>query len=64
MTDTAALTKVKGLGDAPSWIRPDEAALASMLIDQRQAHLFAGWKEGADVEKKHKFFDQVRAWAL
>lgn len=38
----------------------DETRLTQLLLDNDQTHLFDGWKAGEEVEKKHKFFEQVR----
>ena len=51
---------VAGLGDAPSWMTEDEARLAGVLLACGQAHVFGGWQNGSDHEKKHAFFAQAR----
>lgn len=53
------LTNVTGLSDLTSWASPEEVELVKILLEAGQAHLFAGWKIGADEGKKHAFFDQV-----
>lgn len=55
-----ALESTPGLGDATAWMTEDEQRLAGMLLENGQAHLFAGWKQGQDLEQKRKFFEQVR----
>jgi hypothetical protein len=56
----ADLASVPGLGDVGSWATEEEARLAAALVAAGQAHLFAGWAAGADADRKHKFFAQVR----
>lgn len=55
------LAAVSGLGDCATWITEEERGLASALLEAGQAHAFAGWTLGADVDAKHRFFAQVRA---
>jgi len=47
------------IADVQDWAAADEVRLAEMLVEAGQAHLFAGWQVGADVDKKHAFFEQV-----
>jgi len=53
------LTNTVGLSDLTSWATPEEVELVKILLEADQGHLFTNWKIGADVDKKHKFFDQV-----
>ena len=55
----AELASVPGLGDVASWATEDEVRLTKMLLAAGQEHLFAGWKQGQDAEKKHNFYEQV-----
>jgi hypothetical protein len=48
------------LPDAASWATPHELELAAQLLRDGQDHIFKAWRVGADVEKKHAFFAQVR----
>jgi len=57
----SSVTSVPGLSDAAAWITPDEARLVGVLLAAGQAHAFAGWTPGAHEDKKHAFFEQVRA---
>lgn len=43
-----------------SLLRHEQVGLATMLCEQHQAHLMAGWPmPGTDDDKKHTFFKQV-----
>ena len=55
----ADISQIPTLSDISSWASPEEIELAKIMLEAGQDHLFAGWKVGADEEKKHKFFQQV-----
>ena len=57
----AIAAKVAGLSDIAAWATEEEVALAAMLLECGQEHLFAQWAPGAAEAKKHAFFDQVRS---
>lgn len=60
-TTTPSLRDVPGLGPNLSLLSEREQALAAMLLECDQAHLFAGWPgPGEHDDDKHAFFKQVR----
>jgi hypothetical protein len=57
---SADISTVPGLGDVASWATDEEQGLVRVLLEAGQEHLFAGWKQNADLERKRQFFAQVR----
>jgi hypothetical protein len=55
---TASIASV--ISDGDSWMTDAEKALATTLLEADQGHLFSKWTSGADEDKKHAFFEQVR----
>ena len=60
-SDIAAVT---GLADYKNWMSEDEVRLTQLLLTHDQAHLFAGWQVNDALDKKRKFFDQVRNYTI
>lgn len=63
-TNILSYEKIPGLQDAHSWASQEELELLKVLIDNGQVHLFENWSVGADENKKHSFFQQVRFLSL